>query len=215
MLRFVCLYLLLLLFFEPQLYAQYADIDTAAWLLVPTTLQTYKALVDSENLSAMGFDSLSQVKRATISQPMRIYSIGLVALRTYQQGASPFTLLGMGSHVIFPVAVDNQVRSSIEMQKAGGVWTPSSYGGANLVKLLADMRQNKANSLPIHLNDFFVVRISAFNLYFIAYVRTPHLMLVPVQNNEILSLQAGQIYPAEQLFLLLRSFAQTHKGLPG
>jgi hypothetical protein len=183
--------------------------------LAPQTLQTYKALVDADNFLAMGFDSLSQVQRCTLGVPMRIYSVGLKTLRAYQQGTDPFTLLGLGRHVIFPVNLDNQVRSSIEMKKSGGVWTPSSYGGANLAKLLIATRQ--AVLSPIR-RDFFVVRVTAFNLYFISYVRTrppliQRLMMVPVQRSDMFGFQAGQIYSAESIFVVLQSFAQTHRGL--
>ena len=200
-----------------SLHAQpvHAFIDTPAVLLASPTLETFRKLIDEDIYREMGFDSLSQVQRISTGVPMRIYVVGLQQLRNYQAGTDPFSLLDSGVYIIFPVNVDNRVRSSYILTKHGNVWEATSFGHTSLIKMLVDVRHAVSRSISKPLAHFFVVQIPGFNLYFLSFVANQQLMLVPVLDAAKYGFLKGQTMPAHQVFQILLPHAQVHTGQPG
>ena len=99
-------------------------------------LDSFRKLVNEQNYRAMGFDSVSEVRSATLGQPLVEFHVRLDKLREYRPGGNPVSLLDGGDKVIYPVLVGQLVRSSIVLAKDSSGWATASYGGPNATKLL-------------------------------------------------------------------------------
>ena len=168
-------------------------------------LGVLQKLVNDQNYKAMGFDSADEVKQAQLAQPLTVYNIGLEQLKGYKTGANPDSLLTKNSETIYPVTVNGQVKSSVSVVQKSGGYEPSSFGNAAIVKSLAGYRQSE--------NDF-VVRVPAFNMYFLGRRVENRLLLIPIVEDPRLKVRAGEPVPAETVLEQLVPIANSYNGLP-
>ena len=168
-------------------------------------LGVLQKLVNDQNYKAMGFDSADEVKQAQLAQPLTVYNIGLEQLKGYKTGANPDSLLTKNSETIYPVTVNGQVKSSVSVVQKSGGYEPSSFGNAAIVKSLAGYRQSESD---------FVVRVPAFNMYFLGRRVENRLLLIPIVEDPRLKVRAGEPVPAETVLEQLVPIANSYNGLP-
>ncbi|MBX6360304.1 hypothetical protein [Pseudacidobacterium ailaaui] len=162
-------------------------------------------LVNEQNYKSLGFDSLDQVRRAQLAPPLQVYNIGLDRLKSYQAGQDPNTLLTQSTETMYPVTVDGQVKTGVTIVHNESGYTPSSFGNADIVKRLAGNRHNE---------NEFVVRIPAFNMYFVGRRVEDRLVLVPIVEDPRLKVEQGQAVPIEVVLDQLKPYVDAYNGLP-
>ncbi|UCG92728.1 MAG: hypothetical protein JSV97_03190 [candidate division WOR-3 bacterium] len=177
-------------------------------------LVTFSELVTKENYQAMGFASPDEVKVATLDVPVRVFVVRLDELQKYEPGSDPSPLLSGGEHVIFPVAVEENVRSSIILEKVVEKWEVTGFGSPNLIKMITDVRKDETESTRLPAYFFFVVTVPAMNLYFVAHRIGEVLMLSPIRDEPLYGFKAGITMRADEVFEALLPAAQEHDGLP-
>jgi len=178
-------------------------------------LSTLRALTTQENFSEMGFESLAEVSAARIGVPVRTYYVPLDRLKEYQSGMDPNQLLAEMDRVIYPVAVEEQVRSSVVVESVRGVWEATNFGAPKLTQSIARIRDRLSESDGLPISSFFLVRIPAMNLYFIGYRRDDSLMLAPIFDNESFGFVAGQAIPVEAVLEVVVPAAKEYNDEPG
>jgi hypothetical protein len=181
-------------------------------------LDTFRTLVTQENYQALGFTSPDEVKQAVLGEPLKVFRIPLDQLKQYDlntassAGNNPEKLLVDVSQSIYPVIVENQVRSSISVEQSGssgssgGNWSPTDFGSPSLIEALSKARQNK---------DDFVVQVPALNLYFVARRSDSGLLLTPITDDPSLRFTAGQPMPIQDVLTIIQPVAKQTNDLPG
>jgi hypothetical protein len=177
-------------------------------------LETLRRLVTADNARDMGFDSPAEAASATLGDPVRVQMVRLDALRQYEAGADPGRLLTEANKVIYPVAVKDQVKSSIVIEGSGNQWKASSFGGPHLVRQVARYKADVTARLRPAAESLTVVHVAALNVYFLGYRVDGRLMLTPLENHPNYRLEAGSSLPAEQVFAALAPIARNYNALP-
>jgi hypothetical protein len=165
-------------------------------------------LVTEQNFKSMGFDSLDEVKSAQLGQPMSVSVIGLDKLKSASAGAEASSLLTPSPETIYPVTVGGAVRSSITIIHKPEGYAPASFGNAEIVKSLSRLRQSETGQ------NEFVLRIPAFNMYFLARRVENQVVAVPIVDDPRLKIKAGEQVPLTRLLEGLRVLANEYNGLP-
>lgn len=178
-------------------------------------LVTFNKLVTEENYTVMGFESLSEARAASLGEHLRVFMVRLDQLQKYQPGSDPNKILSGGDLVIYPVTVEEQVRSSIVVAKAKERWNATSFGGSNQVKMLTKVRKADSDSTGLPISSYFVVQVPSLNLYFIAHRADEVLMLTPLLDDPGYGFKAGFTMPADKVFEAILPTAKRHDGLPG
>lgn len=182
--------------------------------LASDALVTFSELVTQENYQEMGFASPDEAKVATLDVPLRVFMVRLDELQKYEPGSDPSPLLSGGDYVIFPVAVEGNVRSSIIVEKVMEEWKVTGFGSPNLVKMITNVRKDKSESTRLPGYFFFVVTVPAMNLYFVAHRMGEGLMLTSILDEPLYGFKAGITMRADKVFEALLPAAQAHEGLP-
>lgn len=168
-------------------------------------LAVLQKLVNDQNYKNLGFQSLDEVKQAQLGKPMEVFNLGLDKLKTYQAGQDPNSMLTPSAETIYPVTVGGAVRTGVTIVHKEQGYEPSSFGNADIVKGLANYRQGESD---------FVIRVPAFNMYFVARRVETRLVLVPIVNDPRLKVEPGQATPVEVVIDQLRPYADSYNGLP-
>lgn len=177
-------------------------------------LVTFNELVTKENYTVMGFESLSEARVASLGEHLRVFMVRLDQLQKYQPGSDPNKILSGGDLVIYPVTVEEQVRSSIVVAKAKERWNATSFGGSNQVKMLTKGRKADSDSTGLPISSYFVVQVPSLNLYFIAHQADEVLMLTPLLDDPSYGFKEGFTMPADKVFEAILPAAKRHDGLP-
>jgi hypothetical protein len=164
-------------------------------------------LVTAENYRSFGFESADEVKEAQLGQPLPVSTIGLDKLKSSQSGAEPNSLLATSPETIYPVIVRGNVRSGVTIVHKAAGYEPASFGNAEIVKALSRYRQGQSG-------NEFVVRIPAFNMYYLARRVENQLILVPIVDDPRLKVKAGEAVPLQRLLVELRPLVDAYNGLP-
>lgn len=170
-----------------------------------TAIGVLQKLVTQDNYRSMGFDSLDQVKQAQLGSPMPVFDIGLEQLKGYKTGTDASSLLTQNPKTIYPVTVNGEVKSSVTISHKAEGYQASSFGNADIVKRLSEYRQPQGD---------FVVRVPAFNMYYVGRKVENRLLLVPIIDDPRLKAKPGEAIPAENLLEQLVPLANAYNGLP-
>lgn len=165
-------------------------------------------LVTTQNFKSLGFDSADQVKQAQLGQPLAVFDMGLDQVKAYKTGTDPNTLLVQSARTIYPVTVDGQVKSSITITHKESGYQPSSFGNAEIIKSLSRYRLNQAEGSD------FVVRVPAFNMYYLGRRVANRLLLIPIIDDPRLKLKPGEAVDADIVLEQLVPLANAYNGLP-
>jgi len=179
------------------------------------SLVTLRGLVSVDNAQAMGFRSDKEVEQAKAGTPLPIVLIQLDELRTFERGNSIHSLFKNYQQQLVPLSVNDEVRSSITLERKNQQLTAISYGSPTLVRMLNKTRQETAKRQNIALEKFYVVHVAALRHYFVAYDDSAgKVMFVPVMDDAELGLRAERALSAEDALVLLKTLAQHYNGLP-
>jgi hypothetical protein len=168
-------------------------------------LKLMQSLVMAQNYQGLGFSSVDQAKSAQLSDPMKIYSVPLDALKSYKGDANAGALLQDAHKQIYPVTVDQKVLTSLSTAQHSDGWRANEFGNSALIVALAAHRANK---------DDFVVWVPALKVYFVARGEGEGLALTPIMDDPRFDFKAGETIPAGRAFAVLQRSASQYNGLP-
>ena len=177
-------------------------------------IETLRQMITEQNYRAMGFQSVDEVKSAALGAPLPIFYVQLDQLKSYEPATDPNKLLTDVNQMMYPVTVKDEVRSSVVVAKADGVWKATRFGGPNVIQSVAQVRSTVARSSETPPASTFVVRVPALNFYFLGYRAGDKLMLAPLLDDSRYNFKAGVPMPAEEAFRALAAAAKNYNGLP-
>jgi hypothetical protein len=168
-------------------------------------LATLRQVVNAGNYAALGFESVDEVRQATLGEPLQVYQVRLDALRAFNEQTNPETLLVDIRRDLYPVKVGDRVATSIFVTGAREGWRASELGNAAVARLVSRYRHGAGD---------FVVHVPAMKSYFVADRVEGKLMLTPVMDDPRTKLRAGETLPADVVFLQLQRASEGYNGLP-
>lgn len=177
-------------------------------------LATLQELGRRTTFKEMGFQSVDEMANAKLGEPLSVYMVELEDLRAYRPGSDANKLLKPIDKVIYPVSANDQVRTSIVLQKGKEGWKTSDFGGANFARLATRARDESIKATNLPPAAYFVVQAPALNAYFVGYRQEGKLMLASLIDDPDMNLKAGTALPAEQVFDQLHPLAERYNGLP-
>ena len=133
-------------------------------------LEEYPILVVENNYQNLGFDSLEQVKYCTLGLPVRLYTIWVKSLFTYQRNVIvPRNIMDKGLRVLYPVTYNTMARSGIICSKTKNGWKTVMHGAAPLARAVTEMRESVALSQNVDEKLLSAVEIPAMCVFFVAH----------------------------------------------
>lgn len=168
-------------------------------------LDTLQQIVNAGNYASLGFDSLDEVLRARLGEPLQVYRVQLDALRAFTENTDPETLLVDIRRTLYPVKVGDRVATSIFVTGSREGWRASELGNAAVARLVSRYRHGAGD---------FVVHVPAMKSWFVADRVEGKLMLTPVMDDPRTKLRAGETLPADVVFLQLKAASEGYNGLP-
>ena len=168
-------------------------------------LDTLRRVVNAGNYASLGFDSLDEVLRARLGEPLQVYRVQLDALRDFTENTDPETLLVDIRRTLYPVKVGDRVATSIFVTGSREGWRASEMGNAAVARLISRYRHGAGD---------FVVHVPAMKSWFVADRVEGKLMLTPVMDDPRTKLRAGETLPADVVFLQLKAASEGYNGLP-
>jgi hypothetical protein len=183
--------------------------------VVRNALVTLRGMINAENAQAMGFRSDKEVEQAKPDTPIPLLLIQLDDLRAYQRGNNIHPLFKNYQQYLLPLSVNNEVRSSITLERKDQQLSAISYGSPTLARTLTKVRQEAARQQNVPVGKFYSVHVAALRQYFIAYDDpSGKVMFIPVVDDNSLNLRAGRAVPAEDALESLKTIAQSYNDLP-
>lgn len=170
-------------------------------------------VVNEKNFAKFGFKSLKEGQVARLGDPYRVMYIGLKNLKTYKAGTGVKPLLIDAKTLWFPVMVEGQTRTKLEIVEKDGKWISGEFGGIRTVQeicmvknqlpMLFQLKEIKSPSKPI------LVKIPALYAMFL-YVESPsgELFIPAMIQPQRFTFQNGEIYAAGEVLSKLREFAR-------
>jgi hypothetical protein len=162
----------------------------------------------------MGFESVAEVKSATLGEPMVSYFVRLDELRQFKPDAEPVRLLHGGDLVLYPVLVGNQARTIVEVTRRAQSWSATGFGGAEFTRLLHRFRAERVTAAKAPEAGFLEVRVPALRYHFLGIRSGAELTLIPITDDPKGRWQAGSLIAAGKVFAALSVDAREYNGLP-
>lgn len=173
-----------------------------------------KVIAKQNNYREMGFESPNELGKMALGEPLQIFMIPLDELKKYKQGQDVFGMLRGGNHVLYPVLVNNQIRSSVTVAEKDKRWKAVSFGSPLIVKMLDKTRMDSREITKLPSVSYFVVEVPALNLFFIAYRDGVEMLFTPVMDDEKYGFKSGGSMPAGKVLTAIVPAAVEHDGLP-
>ncbi|ATB40234.1 hypothetical protein CYFUS_005682 [Cystobacter fuscus] len=186
---------LLVLGSAPASFAQPDEARAAA----ARTLQDFAGRVSASNARSLGFQGPEEASTGTLGEPIPVFMVSLERLQRYQ-GEDPGRLLLDLQRVVYPVQVEGEVRSLVEVQSTRGRWETVQIGGAQKSRLMEKHRRGVMRTAGARVSDFFELRVPALHLVFLAHHGAEGLVVTPLLDEASLGLRAGQPELASQVF---------------
>lgn len=173
-----------------------------------------KVASKEENYRALGFESPNELGKMTLGEPLQMFMIPLDELKKYRSGQDVFEMLRGGNHVLYPVLVDNHIRSSITVAEKEKKWKAVSFGSPMMVKMLDKTRTQSIETTKLPSISYFVVEVPSLNLFFIAHREGVEMFFAPVMDDPQYGFRAGATIPAGKALTAIVPAAVEHDGLP-
>jgi len=183
--------------------------------LADRSLRDYvAAALREDNAQRFGFKNLADAKSAQPGEPIPVLFIGLRELKAYRAGAGVGAVLSNARALWFPVVVQGEVRSKLEVTEIRGKWVAGEFGrpkaAQQLMRMYAEVpKMLEAAQLPKE-GRLALVRVPALGveLFYATGSKGDH-FVVASMYGEIPDLQVGKIYSADVLLGRLSRSAQT------
>lgn len=192
--------------------------DTAESGLKRTVIPLLESKTFGDHAKELGFDT--GIKDAKVRKtPFPMFEVGLNDLRNFALGKEVNNLLSFTHQLLFPVEVDNQVKSSVtirfvhdtpgetEQKEKETGWRLTRWGLPNLIRQLTKEHDRLKTQKP-----GFLVSIPALNRTFLGYEDNTVIKLIPLTNDYLF--KAGKSYLAQDVFEWLSAEAESVDDSP-
>ena len=166
-----------------------------------------------DRVKSLGFDKLGDLRDAKAGSALAVYSVRLDELQSYQTGSDPWPLLQKTNAWIFPLLVNQQVRSSamvnISRKDQGDEFNlrVTQLGSLSLIKVLTEFK-NEMEEKKECVGECSVVWIPALKRYFLTDKTPAEFKIKVLRDGPGDKLKKGQLLPADQVFSILQNEAQ-------
>jgi hypothetical protein len=196
---------------QAKLSDHVAKVGTDSLAAAKEGVKQFEELMTDSNFSNYGFESLEEVKKIELGHPLPVLMVRLDELRKYKAGDDPCKLLYPLGKVVYPVLVDDKVRSGLALEEENGIWTPSTFGISNSIRRYSQAREKHAGR-PSD-GDYFLLKVMSLNHVYMGHRKDKDLRLVRVRDQAAAE-QKLEGLPAATLFVELAKLAKEHDGLP-
>jgi len=178
-------------------------------------LRDFRALAERIDPRSLGFKSREEARAATLGTPLRVFMVRLDRLKAWDQAADAAGLLSGGDTAFYPLNIGAEARSMIVLDKIGATWRLNGFGWTPVIQRLDRQRRSLTAGTGVATTAFFVVRVPAFNIYFLGRQAPEGLLLTSLFDHPDLGIRAGLTVPAARAIALVLPAARRHTGLPG
>lgn len=195
------------------MYAQEA-IQKPAMEFAQKSFEGYvKNVVNEKNFANFGFKSLKEAQAARLGEPYRVMIIGLKALKTYKSGTGASPLLMDAKTLWFPVMVEQETRTKLEIIERDGKWIAGEFGGIKGVKeivmvqnRLPELLESKEIKAPYKT---MLLKVPVLFAAFLYVESSKGEFLIPATlQPQRYNLQNAQIYSADEVLSKFREIAK-------
>jgi len=174
-------------------------------------------VLNEKNFANSNFKSLKEASDARLGDPYKIMFIGLRSLQDYKPGTGVKPILMESRTLWFPVIVEGEIRTKLEIKEKKDKWVSGEFGGIRVVKEISKVRDqvpelidSKGLSEPYKL---MLLKIPALYAVFFYVESSQGEFLIPVMiQPQRYNLLNGQIYAADDVLSELREFADKIDG---
>lgn len=182
--------------------------------MAKATLSRYVAdVLVEKNVSRYGFRSLQEAQSAKLGEPLSVMVVGLSSLKEYREGTKTSSMLINARTLWYPVLVNEETRTKLEMIVKDSTLVPGEFGGTRAPERIAAARKMLPRLIEggtvRDLKKASLVKIPVLGAGFL-YLETGDgdYFLPAMENPERLKLEERKLYRADELFLLLRDIAK-------
>jgi len=178
------------------------------------TLSRYVAdFLTEKNVSRYGFRSLQEAQSSRLGEPLSVMVVGLSSLKEYREGSKTSSMLIDARTLWYPVLVNEETRTKLEMIVKDSILVPGEFGGIRAPERIAAARKMLPRLIERgalqNLKKTWLVKIPVLGADFL-YLETGQgdYFLPAMENPERLKLEGEKLYRADELFLLLQGIAK-------
>jgi hypothetical protein len=193
--------------------AQPAKVPQDAMTLAPTFLRQYlKNVVNRENFSTFGFVSYKETRWARVGKPYPVMLVPLDGLKAYQQGTSLKSLWLTTGKWWFPVLVDGQGRTKMEVVEKNGQYLAGEFGGTKTAREVLNVRSKLPQILAANQiipTEVKLVMIPALMANFLFLESSQEEFLIPCMvHPQRYNLKNGILENPDTMLTILQSYAK-------
>lgn len=172
-----------------------------------------QSVLNEKNFAKFGFKSFDEAQRSRLGEPYPIKIVGLKDLKAYKPETSLKTLLIDAQSLWFPVMVDDQTRTKLEMIRKPSGWVAGEFGASKSAQIVAEARaalpkllEAKQVKAPFTVE---LVKIPALSASFL-YVDGPsgEFMVPATINPQRFGLENATVYSAVDVLTRLEAYAK-------
>ena len=188
-------------------------VEQAAIKKAPGALEKYITnFINEKNFANFNFKSVKEAKTARLGDPYNILTLDLKSLQEYESGMQFNSIAKDTRKAWFPVEVNGQIRTKLEMLEKDGEWIPGEFGGVKTVQEIA----NSKRKLPTLLASggisgsykIAILQIPIMYATFFYIEDSQGEFLVPAMiNPQRFKIENGKLYKASEILLRLKDFA--------
>ena len=171
-------------------------------------VEDLRQLVANEEFRGKNLPSPEALSNARIGQAVAHHVIELEALRGYSPQTDPNRIIKEIDRVTVPVASgsNSRVIATIELDRNDQKWQIGELGNQQYMQMYEELRQH----LDLRPEDARLVRVPAFNLYFLATGERMALL----SDKAFGDIPPRELQPAREVLRTLVPVAQSYNGLP-
>jgi hypothetical protein len=195
-------------------YSQEMTIQKQVMEFSQQSLTEYvRNIINERNFTNFGFKSLKEARVARLGYPYQVMIIGLKDLKAYKSGLGVKPLLMDVKTLWFPVMVEDETRTKMEIVEKNGNWIAGEFGGVRTVKeieivkkQLPELLESKEVKEPYKI---MLVKIPALYAAFLYIESSQGEFLIPAMvQPQRFNLETARLYNADEVLSKLREFAK-------
>jgi hypothetical protein len=164
-------------------------------------LDALSQLVTDANFSSLGFQTKTEVQRATLGKPVARHFVGYDRLLKASPNVAFATLLETQEQAVYPVLVGDAIRTSILLTRTARGWQISSIGDASLGRLLQ-------HAGPVGAANIQLVSVPGLNLDFVGVGQGASMQLIPALDYPEVKLVRERRVKANEFVPVLVAYAK-------
>jgi hypothetical protein len=200
----LCTICLVTLLVSSAIVAAYADappdeVKRAAEKGLPDFL----GAIPKEYLDEYGFRNVDELEKATLGEPYRVYTVIPQSLEAYDKKTKLSSLLYDIDLWYFPVVVEGEARTILQVGLSEQQWKAKDLGGTSLAQALQSLEAQLPNLLKNEdvSNGYTakLVRIYPQHQVFVAVASDEEEFVIPLLDVEQWGMRPNKLYAAEEV----------------